>query len=97
MPYTDFKLLQTECASPDPSGLAKEASGSKQFSSPLLHCLVRFIFLVVQKGRPRPLIVAVELTCGTKPRGNGGAPTWEGDPQGCPGAGMGGRGGTPSL
>lgn len=30
MPYTDFKLLQTECASPDPSGLAREASGSRQ-------------------------------------------------------------------
>lgn len=93
-----FKLLQTECASPDPSGLAWEASGSKlslwAFFCPLSH---NFAFPVFQKGRPRPLIVAVEFTCGTKPRGSGGAPTWEGEPQGCPGAGMGGGGGTPSF
>lgn len=55
------------------------------------------LFPVFQKGSPRPLIVAVEFTCGTKPRGSGGAPTWEGEPQGCPGAGMGGGGGTPSF
>lgn len=62
------------------------------------HKFYNFIFPVFQKGRPRPLIVAVEFTCGTKPRGSGGAPTWDGDPQGCPGAGMGGGGGgTPSL
>ena len=61
------------------------------------HKLFNSIFPVFQKGSPRPLIVAVEFTCGTKPRGSGGAPTWEGEPQGCPGAGMGGGGGTPSF
>lgn len=63
----------------------------------MCHKTAHFPFPVSQKGRPRPLIVAVEFTCGPKPRGSGGAPTWEGDPQACPGAGMGGGGATPSF
>lgn len=98
MPYTDlsyYKLsvhLQSHLFCPP---TRREASGYKQ--SPRAFCPLSQTFSVFQKGRPRPLIVAVEFTCGTKPRGSGGAPTWEGDPQGCPGAGMGGGGGTPSL
>lgn len=69
----------------------------KSSCAPFSIVLYVSLFVALQKGRPRPLIAAVELTCGTKPRGKGGAPIWEGDPHGCPGAGMGWRGGAPSL
>lgn len=69
MPYTDLSVhLQIL--------VVLEASGSQESSN--LICIVtncHFTFPVFQKGIPRPLIVAVEFTCGTKPRGSGGAPT----------------------
>lgn len=98
MPYTDLSYYKLSVH------VQIRLSGLRGFrlkteSSSLLSIVsnCRFLFPVFQKGKPRPLIVAVEFTCGTKPRGSGGAPTWEGEPQGCPGAGMGGGGGTPSF
>lgn len=100
MPYTDlsyYKLnVHFQIRPVWPERLQARSGVSKPFFFFFVHCHIS-LFPVFQKGSPRPLIVAVEFTCGTKPRGSGGAPTWEGEPQGCPGAEMGGGGGTPSF